>query len=493
MARTALMSWEGHPYYRWVKMYRGQRYRVSCDDLGLPETQRTKEGSYQAANHWWRQKKQTIDGADQSDRPHAAAIADLQKKEAIAAALGFEDEREQLRREIARIGDLDAADSPGLSSEAIQLIEDAKMFGIHVESDADPQVLETIFGRDRIWGDRQRRVQTVPADRTINAAAAAYLKQKRVEVENNLRSPDGYDNIRRTVERFVDFCGAANSAECVSADLWHRWYVHCAGKVAAKEVGEEGWSAIYARDEFQSSRAFVKWLWERDWIPSLPKNLTSKQFSIEAGESEIHTFTNLEIQELLENAHGQHKLHLLLMLNCGFTQKDISDLRHDQIDLKAGTISRKRSKTKNKKSVPKVAYKLWPVTIRELRKWQSDDPSFALRTNNGLAWIRKTIRTDGKLGKVDYAAVLFRRLKAKIGMTESGKSLKVFRKTASTRIGGNKSYRQLRHLFLGHSSRNVADRYYVEVPNDLLREAIEWLGNDLGITKAKSRRATNNS
>jgi integrase len=487
MARTTLMSWEGDPCYRWVKMYRGRRYRISCHDLGVPRSQWTKEGSYQAANLWWRAKEQAIDGRCEQERPHADAIAELQKKEAIAAALGFEEEREQLKKEMARIAGLDAADSPGLSPETLQLINDARMFGIHVDSDADPDLLEKIFGRDRIWSDRQRRMQTLPADRTIKAASAAYLKQKRDEVENNLRSPDGYDNIRRTVERFVDFCGESNSAECISADLWHRWYVHCAAKVAAKEAGGEGWSVIYARDEFQSSRAFVRWLWERDWIPSIPRNLNSKQFSFEIEESEIPTFNNSEIQDLLKNSHGQLKLHLLLMLNCGFTQKDLSDLRHDQIDLKAGTISRKRSKTKNKKSVPKVTYRLWPVTVRELRKWRSSDPTFALRTNNGLAWVRKAIRADGKLGKVDYIAVLFRRLKAKIGMTEGRKSLKVFRKTASTRIGGNRTYRPLRHLFLGHSSRNVADRYYVETPNELLREAIEWLGCDLGIVKAKSR------
>ncbi|HEX5471087.1 MAG TPA: hypothetical protein VFW73_04340 [Lacipirellulaceae bacterium] len=486
MARTALMNWEGHPYYRWVKMYRGQRYRISCDDLGVRRTQWTKEGSYHAANDWWRQRKRAIDGCDERERPHADALAELQKKEAIAAALGLEDERQQLKQEMARIAELDAADSPGISPEALQLINDARMFGVHVDvdRDADPYFLEHLFGRERIWNDRQRRAQVVPSDRTIKAAGAAYLKQKRDEVEHNLRSPDGYDNIRRTVERFVDFCGESNSADCISADLWHRWHVHCAAKVAAKEAGREGWSVIYARDEFQSSRAFVKWLWERDWIPSVPKNLTSKQFSFEVGESDISTFTNLEIQKLLKSAHGHQKLHLLLMLNCGFTQKDISDLRQDQIDLTAGTISRKRSKTKNKKNVPKVAYKLWAVTLKELQKWRSNDPIFALRTNKGLAWVRKTIRADGKLGKVDYVAVLFRRLKARIGMTETGKSLKVFRKTASTRIGGNKTYRPLRHLFLGHSSRNVADRYYVEVPNDLLSEAIQWLGHDLGIIES---------
>lgn len=49
MGRSFEMSWEGSPNYRWVRMYRGQRYRVNCDNLGMP---RTKDESYPAANGW---------------------------------------------------------------------------------------------------------------------------------------------------------------------------------------------------------------------------------------------------------------------------------------------------------------------------------------------------------------------------------------------------------------------------------------------------------
>jgi hypothetical protein len=34
MARLYLMSWEGHPNYRWYKMHKGVRYRVTCEQLG---------------------------------------------------------------------------------------------------------------------------------------------------------------------------------------------------------------------------------------------------------------------------------------------------------------------------------------------------------------------------------------------------------------------------------------------------------------------------
>src|SRR5947199_234782 len=53
MARKKLMTWESKPAYRWKKMKAGVMYRVSCADLGLPETQWDEEASRELANEWW--------------------------------------------------------------------------------------------------------------------------------------------------------------------------------------------------------------------------------------------------------------------------------------------------------------------------------------------------------------------------------------------------------------------------------------------------------
>ena len=58
MPALYLMSWE--PKQRlWRKMYKGKRYVISCQQLGVRET---KDGSYQAANAWWPAKRAEIDG-----------------------------------------------------------------------------------------------------------------------------------------------------------------------------------------------------------------------------------------------------------------------------------------------------------------------------------------------------------------------------------------------------------------------------------------------
>jgi hypothetical protein len=48
------MSWEGAPNFRWTKFYKGQRFRVRCEELNAPLP--TREASYKLANAWWERK-----------------------------------------------------------------------------------------------------------------------------------------------------------------------------------------------------------------------------------------------------------------------------------------------------------------------------------------------------------------------------------------------------------------------------------------------------
>ena len=36
MPRPELMTWEGAPSFRWVKMYKGTRFKITCDQLNAP-------------------------------------------------------------------------------------------------------------------------------------------------------------------------------------------------------------------------------------------------------------------------------------------------------------------------------------------------------------------------------------------------------------------------------------------------------------------------
>ena len=55
------------------------------------------------------------------------------------------------------------------------------------------------------------------------------------------------------------------------------------------------------------------------------------------------------------------------MLNCGMYQNDIAELRQEEVNWKKGTITRARSKTRERNG-PVVTYKLWPETLCLLKK-----------------------------------------------------------------------------------------------------------------------------
>jgi hypothetical protein len=61
-------------------------------------------------------------------------------------------------------------------------------------------------------------------------------------------------------------------------------------------------------------------------------------------------------------------------------------------------------------------------------------------------------------------------------LTKIQKPSKLFRKTSATLLRSNKGYSGVEVLFLGHAPTTVADRHYVQAPQQLLDKAIAWLG-----------------
>ena len=88
----------------------------------------------------------------------------------------------------------------------------------------------------------------------------------------------------------------------------------------------------------------------RTWITTLaetypdditaPVNLNSKHQLVAKGRKEPVRFTVEEVKLLLQHAVPRTRLFLLLMLNCGMYQGDISDLTAAEIDGQAGRIIR---------------------------------------------------------------------------------------------------------------------------------------------------------
>ena len=175
-------------------------------------------------------------------------------------------------------------------------------------------------------------------------------------------------------------------------------------------------------------------------------------------------FTVEEVRALLAACDGFSectKLYLLLMLNCGMYQNDIAELHADELDLKAGTVKRARSKTRERG--PVVTYRLWPETSELLRRHRSNIGDRALTTDEGNPLVRYWLE-DGKMRRYDAIQSAWSRLATKMGgKTRLG--MKHLRKTSASLLGQHPQFKFYANHFLADSPRTVADSHYV-VPSD---------------------------
>jgi integrase len=258
------------------------------------------------------------------------------------------------------------------------------------------------------------------------------------------------------------------STESVDPQKWLAYYTHLANLDCSAETKKK---------RLRHAQGFLAWLDENLGILA-PRNLRNRKIKFRVSVKAIETMTLDEVRTLVSSAPGQLKLHLILMLNCGYSQQDISDLRRDEIDLPAGRIIRKRSKTSDEPNVPTVNYKLWKSTLALLKQYLEPEGDLALRTRSGTSWVTKEIK-NGKLVRSDNIKSNYVHLMRK---TKIRRPIKLLRKTSATMLETNSDHSHYVGLFLGHAPSSMAERHYVDKSQERFDLAVEWLGQQFGET-----------
>lgn len=505
MPRKTELTWQagtGGRQGRWRKKYRGRvcyfAYGRSKSDI---------EGYKQALNAW-QQKKDEID-AEEARRPKAHqdqyehsierwtlilqwCVENGDQEHAELARRKVEQLKARLSRDVLPpLGFNDGVESlykfpPKLLERFLQNA------GFSSEAPPDTRLATTVTPsanalksldgtRSRVmgdvWADRedsQRRKSRASKD-TVEALVEAFLMSKHEQVKAGSLSAGRYDPLRVHLHFLRDWLGPNLPVASITGKVikdFHGELLRC--------VVDGTMASSYAENRMSAFKGFVQWLWRTEAIESLPRILDVKNEDLRITKRLTNpvVFTIPEVKKLLKTATPRSKLYLLLMLNTGMQQKDLSDLRPSDVDWKAGTITRKRSKTAKHDGVPTVKYVLWKETLRLLRKERADSASRVLVNDEGGPLKVETLDSTGKLQKTDNIASAFARLRRKVGIP---KPLKVFRKTSATLLQSSKQFSGIVSLFLGHSPRSIADRHYAQAPQALLDEALVWLGKQYGI------------
>ena len=179
------MSWEGPPHYRWVKMFKGVRHRVNCSDLPIARENWTWEGSYQAANEWWIEKRRTLE----------AVPTDPQRQEMEARLQWAKTNEPDEVPELERLLQHDTHEEELAVASTLAYLREQGIV-IELPDDVDGQVLKEVFGNERVWQERRARTTATPKESTLTAAAAEFLS-----VVCQQTKPKTYREIKEYLEK----------------------------------------------------------------------------------------------------------------------------------------------------------------------------------------------------------------------------------------------------------------------------------------------------
>ena len=472
------------PYHKatkqWRKVYRGKTYY-----LGVAKSKSDRE-SHERALAKWEGIKADVDGQPEPEKPN---------QRDYDYAIG---RWEKMAQWYQQAGDQEGAARCAREIEALKRRLNAKELPPLDRWERDPLKHVSEAGL-AVWQDRFQQLDNpLPEDRTVGGQVQAWLEGLQSQVTIGVLTPDRFESYRCCVNNFRDWIGAKHAVESIDEVAIEGFYTHLVEEVARRKrdrSNKDGCSPAYAGDQLTTAKQFIFWCFERRLL-ALPHNIKSTKHRFVGKKSSRPKrvyFENEELLLLLDNATERLKLYLLLMMNCGYTQSDLSDLRHDEVDWKAGRIIRRRSKTDDHHEdtdVPVVNYVLWPETHKLLKKHRSDvkEHGTVFVTERGMPLVQKSLK-DGKLSKTDNIQSMYRRLRVKLKLTGNRqKPLKAIRKTSADKIGTNRKYMMLKDHFLGHSPRTVAERHYSDsVPQDLFDEAVQWLAQDYGLAKPRKR------
>ncbi len=517
MPRSRKLTWQAGTAGRtgrWRKKYRGRSYYFSGGGG------KTDQVAYENAVQAWEKKKLEVDATTpkRHQADYDAAISEWQyvlswcRKQsddemAAVAATKLEKLQTQLASPrpvaIARDDRLDGQFDMSVRNPVLQeglnyIVENFEPLPVSVAdaqaalADLEPRLAERqsplplltpnpdlLWPADplqiekAIWSDRLNVLKrsAEPHEADLQSNIDRFLADKRATV-----SAGRADMLRLHLNRFSQWCGSGTDVTELVGKTLAEYHQDLMEQARAKSL-----ASATAKECLSSVKTFIRWLWQRDVILTLPRIMDGRtqQLNIPVDNKEIVVFTVAEIKTLLSKASQRTKLYILLMLNCGMTQKDIADLLHSEVDWKAKRIVRRRSKTKSHASVPIVRYRLWDETFKLLLAERSTgkDERVLLNTNGKPLW-QENVDESGKYAKIDNIRTAYRRLCKQVSVSKPLKSLK---KTSASLIRGNAKYTSLESLFLGHAPQSMSDRHYAIAPQALLDEAIVWLGGEYGL------------
>lgn len=188
-----------------------------------------------------------------------------------------------------------------------------------------------------------------------------------------------------------------------------------------------------------------------------------------------------EIRSLIQAAEQPMRLMIMLGINCGLGNAEVSRLQWSSLDLRKGWLNYPRFKT----GVDRRA-KLWPETIECIREWasirselpaQPGNEELVFVTSFGNAWTNP---------EAENCAIRqnFGRLETRLKIKKPKRGFYSLRRMVET-IGGRSRDQVAVNLVMGHCDESMAGIYRLDIEDSRLEAVAETIRSWLEISKLK--------
>lgn len=316
---------------------------------------------------------------------------------------------------------------------------------------------------------------------TVRELANRFLTRKRHALDSGEIQPKTFKDYEATCRAFVSFFGRNKLVDRLRpqdfADLRRVWTKRCGFVRLGNEIGRV--------------KSVFKWAYEDDLIDRPIKyGAEFKQPSrgvLRRAKAKQHKrlFQADEINAMLGKASVPLRAMILLGINCGFGNKDCSDIEKRHLDLDDGWVDYPRPKTGIERRC-----KLWPETVEALRLVIKQRPKAAEREYRsrvfltggtwkpGYPYVRQQETKTGNWYSDDALAKEFRKLLDKLNLHRKGVAFYALRHTFATIAGAERDQVAV-DFVMGHVDDSMAARYREHIDDGRLADVAErvrdWL------------------
>ena len=331
-----------------------------------------------------------------------------------------------------------------------------------------------------------------------------FIREKKVESATGAITVGRVQNLEGRLKHFVDYFGTTKISSITASDI-NRWSSNASKRVANGVIAPRT-----LQQEFNAVKQMYRYAYKQEIINSIPRNLDDlgKQTRIQKMRTKKKRhlfFDKKEVQELWNQCSADHmdlkwknrtdterqtlQFAIILGLNTGMTQQDLSDLTVGDVALnkRPPRVIRQRSKTGIESN-----HLLWRKSVEGLKELckgkKKTDLVFTRNDGRPLVVLSKDDYGNLTGGRSDVLGASFTRLVKRVFGDDDPRRFRELRRTGAE-MCKQRMGQEIAELYLAHADGKMSS-FYTTAPQKEFDLMLTYLEMDLGFTDKLQRLPT---